>query len=174
MTQQELEIIINRIVTKQDELLAEIKNCREAESSVLLPRLESTHSILEEFVAEARNKDADNRRRFGEKLKAQLENGSQVLQTMERNCQLLEEIKDMDFRPKDNYFHRLTDWLRRNIAWCAFFSLSITVCLSTVLMVGYKERDSYQNISDRQLRILDQYLFEHPHALDSLQLNKDE
>jgi len=168
MNQQEMEILVNHIVVKQDEILEAIKDSRVVDLSGLPPGIDNLKNTLDGFIEKNRNKDAEAMAKFGEKLKVQVVQSKELNALMARNCQVLDDFKTLQSQDRGLSLKKMKEWFNRNVAWFAFVVLSITFCVSIYYIEFNRNEGYYRNLPAQKLQLLDQYLLKHPHALDSL------
>ncbi|SEA41480.1 hypothetical protein SAMN05192529_11768 [Arachidicoccus rhizosphaerae] len=170
MNQQELEVIVNHIVVKQDEMLLAVKAARvEPDFSAVLSEIGSNRQLLEEIIQLTISKNEEALKRYGEKLQTQLDNQKALNLVFAQNCHLLEHFKQLHMQKKGLKINQLSAWIKKNVAWIAFFCICVTFCFAIYFIEFRKtETPTYRNLTGQQLSILDLYLDEHPKAVDSL------
>lgn len=170
MNQQEMEVLINHIVIKQDELMQAIKSVRvEPDFSSMITELERNRAILEENLKVSKSRNEEATQLFGEQIQTRISNQKILNQVITRNSELLAYFKDLDTNKKMLKINHLAIWIKRNVAWIAFFSLCVTFCFA-LYFIEFKRNTKpvYHNLTESQLKLLDQYVTDHPGSIDSI------
>jgi len=170
MNQQEMEVLVNHIVIKQDELMLAIKGVRfEPDFSSVLTELERQRELLEENLRVSKSRNEEATKLFGDQLQIKLSNQKILNQTISKNSELLAYFKDLDTKKKVLKINQLVNWIKRNVAWIAFFSLCVTFCFALYFIeIKWNAKPVYHNLTEAKLKLLDQYVADHPGSIDSI------
>ena len=170
MNQQEMEVLINHIVIKQDELMQAIKAVRvEPDFSSMLTELERNRALLEENLKVSKSRNEEATKLFGEQIQTRISNQKILNQVIARNSELLGYFKDLDTNKKVLKINQLASWVKANVAWIDFFSLCVTFCFALYFIEFERNtKPVYHNLTESQLKLLDQYVTDHPGSIDSL------